>query len=179
MSQFLRQQTCGHSEYSSTHCKPAPPLSLPPCLPPSHPSSLPPSLIVHPFPLPRLGGVSPFLVDSLDLSQDNIRSARYSFPPRAFGEVSEPAKDMVSKLLLRDPRCVSTCAWGVRVCVRACVHACVHVRVCCVRVCVHACVCICCIFCALVCQFPSLPPPPLSSLSLLLPPVLGSLVPSV
>ena len=53
----------------------------------------------------RLGGVSPFLVDSLDLTKDNIVNSRYSFPIKVFRDVSESGKEFIAKLLT-EKRCV-------------------------------------------------------------------------
>lgn len=53
-----------------------------------------------------LGGSSPFLVDSLDLTKDNIVNLRYSFPNKNFKDVSEEAKQLVSQLLVKDKRSV-------------------------------------------------------------------------
>ena len=53
-----------------------------------------------------LGGTSPFLVDSLDLTKENICSCRYSFPAKHFRTVSETAREMISGLLLGDQRWV-------------------------------------------------------------------------
>jgi len=49
-----------------------------------------------------LGGTSPFLVDSLDLTKDNILSVRYSFPAKYFREVSNSAKDLISKMIVKN-----------------------------------------------------------------------------
>lgn len=49
-----------------------------------------------------LSGVSPFLVDSLDLTKANIIAVRYSFPGKSFKEVSENAKDLITNLLMKD-----------------------------------------------------------------------------
>ncbi|CAI8043349.1 Kalirin [Geodia barretti] len=49
-----------------------------------------------------LGGVSPFLVDSLDLTKDNICSGRYSFPGKHFKTVSERGRDIIAGLLVGD-----------------------------------------------------------------------------
>ena len=51
--------------------------------------------------LPSLSGGSPFLVDSLDLTRDNIRSARFSLSSKYF---SDQTKDLISKLLVKDGR---------------------------------------------------------------------------
>ena len=53
-----------------------------------------------------LGGVSPFLVDSLDLTKDNICSGRYSFPGKHFKTVSESGRDIIAGLLVGDQRLV-------------------------------------------------------------------------
>ena len=57
----------------------------------------------HPT-LHSLGGTSPFLVDSLDLTKDNILSVRYSFPVKHFREVSNSAKDLISKMIVKNKR---------------------------------------------------------------------------
>lgn len=51
-----------------------------------------------------LCGSSPFLVDSLDLTKDNILSVRYSFHVKYFKEVSSNAKDLVSKMIVKEKR---------------------------------------------------------------------------
>ena len=43
-------------------------------------------------------------MDSLDLTKDNIVNVRYSFPVKAFREVSEEAKDLLTQLLVKDKR---------------------------------------------------------------------------
>ena len=53
-----------------------------------------------------LGGTSPFLVDSLDLTKDNICSGRYSFPAKHFKAVSETARGIISGLLVGQQRLV-------------------------------------------------------------------------
>lgn len=49
-----------------------------------------------------LGGTPPFLVDSLDLTKENIKKVRLSFPTRMFKGVSEESKHLVSQLLQKD-----------------------------------------------------------------------------
>ena len=63
-------------------------LTYPPSPPPPH----------------SLCGSSPFLVDSLDLTKDNILSVRYSFHVKYFKEVSSNAKDLVSKMIVKEKR---------------------------------------------------------------------------
>ena len=58
-----------------------------------------------------LGGVSPFLVDSLDLTKDNICSGRYSFPGKHFKTVSERGRDIIAGLLVGDQRLVPVYTW--------------------------------------------------------------------
>ena len=55
-----------------------------------------------------LGGSPPFLVDSLDLTKDNIVNLRYSFPVKYFRDVSEGAKELLRQLLVSDKRSVTT-----------------------------------------------------------------------
>jgi serine/threonine protein kinase len=49
-----------------------------------------------------LGGTSPFLVDSRDLTKDNICSVRYSLPAKHFRAVSEGGRELISGLLVGD-----------------------------------------------------------------------------
>lgn len=90
MSLYLQRQTCGRWEYCSIHCES---LKLIVCY-------------VHNITvlLSRLGGSSPFLVDSLDLTKDNIVNVRFSFPVKSFREVSEGAKQLCSQLMVREKR---------------------------------------------------------------------------
>ena len=53
-----------------------------------------------------IGGTSPFLVDSVDLTKDNICSVRYTFPSKNFKAVSVRVKEMISGLLVGDQRLV-------------------------------------------------------------------------
>ena len=64
---------------------------------------------LHTFLLRSLGGSSPFLVDSLDLTKDNIINTRLSFPAKTFRGVSESAKDLIAKLLVKEKRSVHVC----------------------------------------------------------------------
>ena len=48
-----------------------------------------------------LSGGSPFLVDSLELTRDNIKSTRYSLSSKYF---NDQTKDLISKLLVKDGR---------------------------------------------------------------------------
>ena len=43
-------------------------------------------------------------MDSLDLTKDNILSVRYSFHVKYFKEVSSNAKDLVSKMIMKEKR---------------------------------------------------------------------------
>ena len=40
----------------------------------------------------------------MDLTKDNICSVRYSFPTKNFRGISESAKDLVGKMLVKDKR---------------------------------------------------------------------------
>jgi hypothetical protein len=51
-----------------------------------------------------LGGYSPFHVDSMDLTKNNILNNQYSFILKAFRNVSPDAKDFISSLLVKDKR---------------------------------------------------------------------------
>ena len=51
-----------------------------------------------------IGGTATFLVDSLDLTKDNICSVRYTFPTKSFKGVSDAAKQLIAGLLVKDKR---------------------------------------------------------------------------
>jgi len=56
-----------------------------------------------------LSGLSPFFCESS--SRDTlmkVREGKWSFDAEAFAEISNEAKDFISKLLEKDPKCVTT-----------------------------------------------------------------------
>ena len=56
----------------------------------------------------RLSGLSPFYCESS--SRDTlmrVRDGKWSFDAEAFSEISSEAKDFISKLLEKDPKCVT------------------------------------------------------------------------
>jgi len=56
----------------------------------------------------RLSGISPFYCESS--SRDTlmrVRDGKWSFDAEAFAEISSEAKDFISKLLEKDPKCVT------------------------------------------------------------------------
>ena len=75
--------------------------------------SFPPSPLPLPSPSPppplpllpsRLAGYPPFSDEIVKYSlKDQILNARYSFPKEYWGDVTQPAKDMVQRLLTLDP----------------------------------------------------------------------------
>ena len=54
----------------------------------------------------RLSGASPFLADDNNETFMNIQNVDYEFDEEYFSEISEQAKDFISKLLLKNPRYV-------------------------------------------------------------------------
>ena len=54
------------------------------------------------------------MVDSVDLTKDNISNVRLTFPSKNFKSVSKDAKGLISYLLTREQRCVCEgCVGGV------------------------------------------------------------------
>ena len=74
----------------------------------NHHSHLSPPLPPSPPTHTSLCGTSPFLVDSVDLTKDNILSVRYSFHVKYFKEVSSNAKDLVAKMIVKEKRYTHT-----------------------------------------------------------------------
>jgi hypothetical protein len=52
----------------------------------------------------RLSGASPFLGDNVQETYANVSSATYEFDKVYFENVSDHAKDFISRLLLKDPK---------------------------------------------------------------------------
>ena len=59
----------------------------------------PPVTLYH-----RLGGTPPFAVESLDLTKENIKKVRFSFPSRLFKGMAEEPKKLIQLLLQKDQR---------------------------------------------------------------------------
>ncbi len=58
----------------------------------------------HTPPPHSLTGSSPFLVDSQDLTKENIVKGRVSFPSKTFKNISGKAKDLLTQLLVVNKR---------------------------------------------------------------------------
>ena len=53
-----------------------------------------------------LSACSPFAGDTQQETFSNISQLKLDFPPELFSHISQLAQDFISKLLVKDPRCV-------------------------------------------------------------------------